>query len=148
MFAIACSHGTQRPVGPSQRSRYQGPDTGWLPIAVTLQPKQADGSTPASIPTTLLISIQRVDSGATLYSGPLRTSMGPLLALRPGEAAKLHIEVRSTDSSATGSVPLGYTYYWNARPALPWWWWIPVIVLVALVAAGGYWRPGQRSGRS
>jgi hypothetical protein len=116
-------------------------DTGWLPIEVTLQPKLPDGSTPASIPATLTISIQAVRSGATLYNGPLLTSMGPLLVLQPGEAAKLHLDVRSTDSSTTGSVPLSYTYYWNARPALPWWWWIPVVLVVALVAAGGYWRP-------
>jgi hypothetical protein len=119
-------------------------DTGWLPIEVTLQPKRPGGSTPASIPSTLTIHIQAVGSGATLYNGPLRTSMGPLLVLQPGEAAELHIEVRSTDTSTAGSVPLSYTYYWNARPALPWWWWIPVVLVVALVAAGGYWRPGRR----
>lgn len=118
-------------------------DTGWLPIEVTLQPKLPDGSTPPSIPASLTIRIQAVSSGATLYSGPLRTSMGPLLVLQPGEAAKLHIDVRSTENSTTGSVPLSYTYYWNARPALPWWWWIPVVLIVALIAAGGYWRPGR-----
>ena len=118
-------------------------DTGWLPIEVTLQPRLADGSTPASLPATLTMSIQSVSGGATLYSGPLRTSMGPLLVLQPGQAVKLHIDVRSTDSSTTGSVPLAYTYYWNARPAVPWWWWILVVLLVALVAAGGYWRPGR-----
>jgi hypothetical protein len=121
-------------------------DTGWLPIEVTLQPKLPDGSTPASIPATLTISIQVVSNGATLYNGPLRTSMGPLLVLRPGEAAKLHLDVRSTDTSA--NVPLSYTYYWNARPALPWWWWIPVVLVVALIAAGGYWRPGRRRAAS
>lgn len=123
-------------------------DTGWLPIEVTLQPKLPDGSTPASIPATLTISIQRVGSGATLYDGPLRTSMGPILVLQPGEAAKLHLDVRSADSSTTGAVPLTYTYYWNARPAVPWWWWIPVVLLVALIAAGGYWRPGRRRAAS
>jgi hypothetical protein len=119
-------------------------DSGWLPIEVTLQPKLAGGATPTSLPSTLTMTIQSLSSGATLYSGPLRTSMGPLLVLQPGEAARLHLEVRSTDSGSAGAVPLGYTYYWNARPALPWWWWIPVILLVALIAAGGYWRPGRR----
>jgi len=119
-------------------------DSGWLPIEVTLQPKLRDGSTPASLPATLTIAIHQVGGGATLYDGPLRTSMGPLLVLQPGEAAKLHLEVRSADSTTTGSVPLSYTFYWNARPAVPWWWWIPVILLVGLIAAGGYWRPGRR----
>jgi hypothetical protein len=116
-------------------------DSGWLPIEVTLQPKLAGGATPPSIPAGLTISIQRIADGQVVYSGPLQTSMGPLLALQPGESQRLHLEVRSTDSAA---VPLGYTYYWNARPAVPWWWWIPVVLLVALIAAGGYWRPGRR----
>jgi hypothetical protein len=115
-------------------------DSGWLPIDVTLQPKLAGGVTPASIPAGLTISIQRVAGGEVIYSGPLRTSIGPLLTLQPGEAARLHLEVRSTDSNP---VPLPYTYYWNARPAVPWWWWIPVVLLVAMIAAGGYWRPGR-----
>jgi len=119
-------------------------DSGWLPIEVTLQPKLRDGGTPASFPATLTIAIHQVGGGATLYDGPLRTSMGPLLILQPGEAAKLQLEVRSADSTTTGSVPLSYTFYWNARPAVPWWWWIPVILLVGLIAAGGYWRPGSR----
>ncbi|MDQ6918013.1 MAG: hypothetical protein M3Z98_01515 [Candidatus Dormibacteraeota bacterium] len=114
-------------------------DSGWLPIEVTLQPKLSNG-TPTSFPTTLTVSILRLSDGATLYSGPLRSSIGPLLALQPGEAQKLHLEVRNSGSAG---VPLGYTYYWNARPAVPWWWWIPLILLVALVAAGGYWRPGR-----
>ena len=119
-------------------------NTGWLPIDVTLQPKLGDGTTPASIPATLTMSIQTVSGGGqTIYSGPLRTSIGPILVLQPGESEKLHLEVRSTDSSSTGAVPLSYTYYWNARPAVPWWWWIPIVLLVALIAAGGYWRPGR-----
>jgi hypothetical protein len=117
-------------------------NTGWLPIEVTLQPRLADGSTPSSLPANLTMSIG-VSSGPTLYNGPLRTSMGPLIVLQPGEAAKLHLEVQSTDARA-GSVPFSYTFYWNARPAVPWWWWIPVIVLVALIAAGGYWRPRRK----
>jgi hypothetical protein len=123
-------------------------DSGWLPIEVTLQPKQPDGSTPASIPATLMISITEAGSGSTLYAGPMRTSMGPLLVLKPGEAAKLHLDVRSTDSTTTGTVPLAYTYYWNARPAVPWWWWIPLLILVVLIAAGGYWHPRRRRASS
>ena len=119
-------------------------DTGWLPIEVTLQPRLPDGSTPASIPTRLTMTVRSVGSGITLYDGPMRTSMGPLLVLQPGEAAKLHLDVRSTDTGTSGSMPLPYTYYWNARPAVPWWWWIPLIILVAVIAAGGYWRPGRR----
>lgn len=127
-------------------------NAGWLPIDVTLQPKLPNGGRPASISPDLRMSIRNVNGGATLYSGPMRTSMGPLLNLQPGQAAKLHIEVRYVGSapacgqSSCGGVPLGYTYYWNARPAIPWWWWIPVILLVALIAAGGYWRPGRRRG--
>ena len=115
-------------------------NTGWLPIEVTLQPRLGDGSTPASIPGTLTMTIRTVSGGGrTIYSGPLRTSIGPLLILQTGEAEKLHLEVRSTDTSST--VPLAYTYYWDARPAVPWWLWILVVLLVALIAAGGYWRP-------
>jgi hypothetical protein len=121
-------------------------NTGLLPIEVTLQPKLADGSTPASFPANLTISIQAVSRGATVYNGPLLASMGPLLELLPGESARLHIEVRSSGSSTAGTVPLPYAYDWNARPALPWWWWIVVIGVVAMVAAGGYWRP--RRGRA
>ena len=57
-------------------------DTGWLPIEVTLQPRLSDGSTPSSLPGTLTMSIQSVSNGVTLYNGPLRTSMGPLLVLQ------------------------------------------------------------------
>ena len=119
-------------------------DTGWLPIEVTLQPKLSNNATPASFPAGLTMTIVKVSDGTVLYRGPLRPSMGPMLVLQPGEAQKLHLDVRSTDSSTTGAVPLGYTYYWNARPSLPWWWWIPVVLMVALIAAGGYWRPGRR----
>ena len=129
------------PAGAAATGELTLTNTGWLPIEVTLQPKLGDGSTPASIPASLTMSIQTVSGGGqTIYSGPLRTSIGPLLILQPGEAEKLHLEVRSTDPNP---VPLGYTYYWNARPAVPWWWWIPVVLLVALIAAGGYWRPGR-----
>ena len=134
------------PVGGSASGELTLTNAGWLPIDVTLQPRRPDGSTPASLPANLKVTIQRVGGGRTLYSGPLQQSMGPLLVLQPGEAAKLHIDVSSTDTAATSPIPLGYTYYWNARPAIPWWWWIPVILLVALIAAGGYWRPGRRRG--
>jgi hypothetical protein len=134
------------PVGGSASGELTLTNAGWLPIDVTLQPKLPDGSAPASLPANLKASIQRVGDGRTVYSGPLQRSMGPLLVLQPGEAAKLHLDVSSTDTAATAPIPLGYTYYWNARPATAWWWWIPVILLVALIAAGGYWRPGRRRG--
>jgi hypothetical protein len=132
------------PAGGAASGELTLTDTGWLPIEVTLQPKMHDGSTPVSIPATLTMNIRRVSDGGTLYSGPMQTSMGPMLTLKPGEAAKLHIDVRSSSTNAAGSVPLGYTYYWNARPAVPWWWWIPTVLLVGLIAAGGYWRPSRR----
>lgn len=132
------------PAGGTASGELTLTDTGWLPIEVTLQPKLSNNTTPASFPASLTMTIVKVSDGTVLYSGPLRTSMGPMLALQPGEAQKLHIDVRSTDSSTTGAVPLGYTYYWNARPALPWWWWIPVVLIVALIAAGGYQRRGRK----
>ena len=131
------------PAGGAATGELTLANSGWLPIEVTLQPRLPDGGTPASIPATLTMRIQRVTDGQTVYNGPMRTSMGPLLVLQPGEAARLQLDVRSTDSSTTGAVPLAYTYYWNARPALPWWWWIPVVLLVGLIAAGGYWRPSR-----
>jgi hypothetical protein len=142
------------PVGGSASGELTLTNAGWLPIDVTLQPKLPDGSAPASLPANLKVIIQRVGDGRTLYSGPLQQSMGPLLVLQPGEAAKLHLDVRYVGptpacpdaSCAAGGVPLNYTYYWNSRPAISWWWWIPLILLVAVIAAGGYWRPGRRRG--
>jgi hypothetical protein len=114
-------------------------DTGLLPLTVSLEPRFADGAQPASLPKNVDVSIQRVNDGAYLYKGPLTYRMGPFASLGPGQATKFRLTVASSDSHAQSAVPLGYSWYWSAQPALPRWWWIPVAV-AALGFAAWVWR--------
>ena len=114
-------------------------DTGLLPLTVSLEPRFADGAQPASLPKDVEVTIQRVNDDAYLYKGPLTNQMGPFASLGPGQSTKFRLTVTSSDPHAQAAVPLGYSWYWSAQPALPWWWWIPFAV-AALGFAAWVWR--------
>ncbi|HEY8738675.1 MAG TPA: hypothetical protein VIO62_16720 [Candidatus Dormibacteraeota bacterium] len=104
---------------------------GVLPVQVWLEPRSG-GDLPAGLSAT----IQDAASNALLYQGPLLRSMGPFEVIQPGQSSRLRLTIRSTDTHATAEVQINFTYYWQARPALPWWWWIPALLL--LLAIIGY----------
>ncbi len=116
-------------------------NSGLLPVEVWLQPRNG-----GDIPSGLDATIQDAGSGATLYQGPLLRSMGPFAVIQPGQSSRLRLTIQSTDTHATAVVPINFTYYWQARPVLPWWWWIPVLLL--LIAIVGYvYRRSRRPPR-
>lgn len=113
-------------------------DLGLLPLSVTLQPRNPDGSRPASLPDGVLVTVRRQDDGDTLYHGPLTAEMGPLEVLQPGQSSRLDVTLTAAGTGARAAISLPYSYYWNASPALPWWWWLPVIVVAAALTAYVY----------
>jgi hypothetical protein len=108
---------------------------GVLPVQVWLEPRNG-----GVLPGGLTARIQDLDSGAVLYSGPLLKSMGPFAVIQPGQSSKLMLTVGSTDTHGTAVVQINFTYYWQARPALPWWWWIPALLLGLGIIAYVYRR--------
>jgi uncharacterized integral membrane protein len=114
---------------------------GLLPIEVTLQPDFGGGGAPAG----MAVTVQRLDDGAFLYQGPMARSMGPLEVLWPGQVTRIRMTVTSTDPHGTAAIPINYTYYWAARPALPWWWWIPTALLILAIVVLGYRRAPRPS---
>jgi hypothetical protein len=113
-------------------------NSGLLPVQVWLQPRNG-GELPAGLNAT----IQDADTGASLYQGPLLKSMGPFEVIQPGQSSRLRLTIQSTDAHGTAEVQINFTYYWQARPVLPWWWWIPVLLL-ALVIVGYVYRRSRR----
>jgi hypothetical protein len=113
---------------------------GVLPVQVWLEPRSG-----GDLPAGLAATIQDADSGAFLYRGPLLRSMGPFEVIQPGQSSRLRLTVQSTDTHATAEVQINFTYYWQARPALPWWWWIPALLLIVAIIAYVYRRSRRPS---
>jgi H+/Cl- antiporter ClcA len=113
-------------------------NNGLLPVQVWLQPRNG-----GNLPAGLAASLRDVDTGAYLYQGPLRQSMGPFEVIQPGQSSRLRLTIQSTDSHGTAEIQINYTYYWQARPLLPWWWWIPVLLLL-LAIVGYVYRRSRR----
>jgi hypothetical protein len=113
---------------------------GVLPVQVWLEPRSG-----GDLPAGLAATIQDADSGAFLYRGPLLRSMGPFEVIQPGQSSRLRLTVQSTDTHATAEVQINFTYYWQARPALPWWWWIPALLLIIAIIAYVYRRSRRPS---
>lgn len=124
--------------GASVSGRVTLTDSGLLPIVITLEPRNGDGTRPDSLPTGVEVTVRRLDDGSQLYRGPLAARMGPLEVLSPGQSSHLEVTVTATDKSGRAAIPLPYSYYWNASPALPWWWWIPVVLAAALLTGYVY----------
>ncbi len=122
--------------GESARGDLVLSNGGLLPIEVFLQP--SFGS--AGLPPGMSATVQRLDDGAFLYQGPMARSMGPLEVLGPGQATRIRLVITSTDPHGTAAIPIDYTWYWAARPALPWWWWIPTAVAIIAFLILGYRR--------
>ena len=112
---------------------------GLLPVEIWLQPQYGNGGLP---PTGLSLSVQDQDSGAYLYQGPMERSMGPLEVLYPTQVRRVKVTITSDDAHGTAAIPIDYTWYWAARPALPWWWWIPTALVIVLFLVAGYRRRG------
>jgi len=112
---------------------------GILPVQVWLEPRNG-----GELPSGLDATIRDADSGAVLYEGPLVRSMGPFEVIQPGQSSRLRLTVQSTDTHGTAEIQIDFTYYWQARPALPWWWWIPVLLLI-LAIIGYVYRRSRRT---
>ena len=115
-------------------------NNGVLPVQVWLEPRNG-----GELPAGLAATIQDAANGAVLYQGPLVKSMGPFEVIQPGQSSPLRLTVQSTDAHATAEVQINFTYYWQARPALPWWWWIPALLLVLAIVAYVYRRSHRTS---
>lgn len=113
-------------------------DQGLLPVEVSLEPRNPDGSRPVSLPAGLVVTIKRVADGTTLYHGPLTQEIGPLEVLEPGQSSELELTLTATDSQSRAAISLPYSYYWSASPSLPWWWWLPVVILAAVLTGYVY----------
>jgi hypothetical protein len=113
---------------------------GVLPVQVWLEPRNG-----GVLPGGLTARIQDLTSGAVLYEGPLLRSMGPFAVIQPGQSSRLRLTVQSTDIHGTAVVQINFTYYWQARPALPWWWWIPALLLGLGIIAYVYRRSRRPS---
>jgi len=113
---------------------------GLLPIAYSLDPQEPDGSL---LPAKLQLTVQRLDDGAYLYQGPLR-STPTLDTLYPGQATHLKVSVTSLDAKQSAAIPVSLTYYWPARPAPPWWWWLAALLFCAVLLGYGFYR-GRRA---
>lgn len=125
------------PAGESVSGELRLTDSGLLPVEIYLEPRTGAGLQDTSLPSGISVSVQRVADGAYLYQGPMTASMGPLEVIQPGQTSQVRVTVGSTDSTATAAVPINFTYFWAARPWMPWWWWIPTaLVIVAFVALG------------
>jgi hypothetical protein len=119
-------------------------DSGLLPVEVFLEPRSGSGLQDTALPGDLSVSVQRASDGAYLYQGPMKTSMGPLEVIQPGQSSLVKVTVGSEDSTASAAVPINFTYFWAARPWLPWWWWIPTTLVIAAFVALGYRRSRSR----
>jgi len=126
--------------GQSVSGRLTLTNSGLLPVVVYLEPRSGSGLQDTTLPSGISISVQRVDDGVYLYQGPMTTSMGPLEVILPGQSSRLKVWVSSDDSHVTASVPVNFTYFWAARPALPWWWWAPTGAVILAFLALGYRR--------
>ena len=119
---------------------------GLLPVQVYLEPRTGSGLQDTNLPSGISVSIQRVSDGAFLYQGPMTTSMGPLEVINPGQSSELKVSVSSDDRHGTNAVPIAFTYFWAARPALPWWWWGPTALVILAFVAAGYRRSHRAEG--
>jgi hypothetical protein len=113
---------------------------GVLPVQVWLEPRSG-----GDLPAGLAATITDADSGALFYQGPLLRSMGPFEVIQPGQSSRLRLSIQSTDPHATAEVQINFTYYWQARPALPWWWWIPALLLILAIIGYVYGRSRWRA---
>ena len=113
---------------------------GILPVQVWLEPRNG-----GQLPAGLAATIQDADTGRILYHGPLVRSMGPFEVIQPGQSSRLRLRVQSTDTHGTAEIQINFTYYWQARPALPWWWWIPVLLLIVAIVVYVYRRSRRTS---
>jgi hypothetical protein len=112
---------------------------GLLPLTYSLQPREAAGNT---LPPHLLLTVRRLDDGAYLYRGPLDTT--PDLALiNPGQKTHLRVSISAEDSTEAAAIPIPITYYWPARPTLPWWWVLAALGLLVALLGFGFYRRGR-----
>lgn len=134
--------------GASVSGRVTLTDSGLLPVELSLEPRNSDGTQPASLPTGIEVTVRRLDDGSLLYRGPLASRMGPLEVLSPGQSSHLEVTMTATDKTGRAAIPLPYSYYWNAGPDLPWWWWIPVVLAAAVLTGYVYrGRSAREDGR-
>ena len=131
--------------GQSISGELRRSNQGLLPVEAWLQPRTGSSLQYTDLPPGLAATVQRVDDKTYLYQGPLTQSMGPLAVIQPGQSLALKLTVTSVDAHGTAQVPVNFTYYWAARPALPWWWWIPPALLILAILAYGIRR--SRGGR-
>jgi hypothetical protein len=113
---------------------------GLLPLAYSLQPKAAaDGN----LPTQLLLVVRRLDDGAYLYRGPLEATPD-LGVINPGQATHLKVTISAEDSTSAAAIPVPLSYYWPARPVLPWWWVLVAAGLLVALLGFGFHRGRAR----
>jgi hypothetical protein len=114
-------------------------DAGLLPLAYSLQPRAAAGS---SLPSHLTLTVQRLDDGAYLYRGPVAATPD-LDTLNPGQTSHLRLSITSDDPTQAAAIPIPLTYYWMARPVLPWWWSLAALALLVVLLGFGFYRRGR-----